>query len=248
MIIGQNFNTSFLSSTKIIGNTDIAEQVSTPGLQKTIDSDRPEIGIKESASTQQQSLSQSSSEETTSNNSFELKPEELEIIRDLAHRDRDVRAHEQAHAAVGGAFTGAPSYETTRGPDGRQYAVSGEVSIDVSAISGNPEATLRKAEIIRRAALAPAEPSQQDRAVAALATQLTQQARLENAQQSSDEIQQAGESDKTSDTDSEQQAKIENNGNELSTNLQISRAAERVQKFETTTSSRSSGELIDQFA
>lgn len=37
---------------------------------------------------------------------------------------------------------GGPKYQFTRGPDGPQYAVSGEVSIDVSKES-TPEAILR---------------------------------------------------------------------------------------------------------
>jgi hypothetical protein len=53
------------------------------------------------------------------------------------------------------------------------------VSIDVSPIPGDPEATIAKARIVRRAALAPAEPSAQDRSVAAEATALEHQARAE---------------------------------------------------------------------
>jgi hypothetical protein len=49
------------------------------------------------------------------------------------------------------------------------YAVSGEVSIDSSPVKGDPKATVRKMEQVVRAALAPAQPSGQDRAVAAAA-------------------------------------------------------------------------------
>ncbi|RMF15640.1 MAG: hypothetical protein D6758_09485 [Gammaproteobacteria bacterium] len=104
---------------------------------------------------------------------------ELAQIRVLSQRDREVRQHEQAHAAVGGGLAGAPSFDYERGPDGRQYAVSGEVPIDASGVPGDPEATLRKMEQVRRAALAPADPSTQDRMVAARATQLILQARAE---------------------------------------------------------------------
>lgn len=86
-------------------------------------------------------------------------------IRALAARDREVRAHEQAHAAIGGAFAGAPKYQFERGPDGVNYAVGGEVPIDVSP-AATPEATISKMQAVRRAALAPAEPSPQDRRVA----------------------------------------------------------------------------------
>ena len=105
--------------------------------------------------------------------------DELQTIRELAQRDREVRNHEQAHQAVGGLHAGAMSLTYTTGPDGKRYAVAGEVSIDISPVPGNPEATMDKAERIRRAALAPAEPSAQDRAVAAQATQLQIEAQAE---------------------------------------------------------------------
>jgi len=103
-------------------------------------------------------------------------------VRELSARDREVRAHEAAHAAVGGRYvTGGPSFTYQRGPNGRFYAIGGEVSIDVSAVPANPQATLDKAETVRRAALAPAQPSPQDLRVAASATQLASRARVEIA-------------------------------------------------------------------
>lgn len=112
--------------------------------------------------------------------------QELKIVAELAARDREVRAHEQAHASVGGAFAGAPTYTFEKGPDGVHYAVGGEVSISTGAIAGDPEATIRKADVVRRAALAPAQPSSQDQAVAAQATQMKIQAQIELAQQNQD--------------------------------------------------------------
>ena len=94
-----------------------------------------------------------------------------------------MRAHESAHAAAGGAYTGAPTFRFAVGPDGRQYAVSGEVRIDSSPVAGDPEATIRKMQQIRAAALAPSDPSGQDLSVAAQATQLETQARQELNQQ-----------------------------------------------------------------
>lgn len=106
----------------------------------------------------------------------------LAEVRQLASRDREVRQHEAGHAAVGGQYAGAPRYEYQRGPDGRLYAVAGEVSIDTSPVLNDPAATLEKAEVILRAALAVAEPSAQDRAVAARASALAAEARAELAQ------------------------------------------------------------------
>lgn len=109
----------------------------------------------------------------------EQREAEQKVIEKLSARDREVRSHEQAHAAVGGQYAGSPTYTYQRGPDGVSYAVGGEVSIDTSPIPNDPEATLRKAEQIARAASAPAEPSGQDRAVAAQAAKMAQEARIE---------------------------------------------------------------------
>lgn len=104
---------------------------------------------------------------------------ERDQIQELASRDREVRAHEQAHAAIAGQYGSSPTYSFVRGPDGVSYAVGGEVKIDTSPIPGDPEATLRKAQQLRRAANAPVEPSSQDASVAAQAAQMEQQARAE---------------------------------------------------------------------
>lgn len=112
---------------------------------------------------------------------------EQEEIRQLAARDREVRAHEQAHSSVGGQYAGAPSFTFTRGPDGVRYATGGEVPIDVSRVAGDPEATIRKMQIVRRAALAPADPSAADRSIAARATRSESEARAELAQQRAEE-------------------------------------------------------------
>ena len=110
---------------------------------------------------------------------------ERDQIQELSARDREVRAHEQAHAAIAGQYGSSPTYSFVRGPDGVSYAVGGEVKIDTAPIPGDPEATLRKAQQLRRAANAPAEPSGQDANVAAQAAQLEQQARAELREQQS---------------------------------------------------------------
>ena len=57
------------------------------------------------------------------------------------------------------------------------------MGIDTSPISGDPEATIDKAQQIRKAAMAPAQPSAQDQRVAAAATQMEAQARAELSKQ-----------------------------------------------------------------
>lgn len=111
------------------------------------------------------------------------------VIEKLASRDREVRAHEQAHAAVGGQYAGAANYSYQRGPDGINYAVGGEVPISLSSGNGDPRQVLASAEQVRRAALAPAEPSAQDRSVAAAATVVATQARIDLAELAAKELQ-----------------------------------------------------------
>lgn len=104
---------------------------------------------------------------------LELTTEEYQELQLLKQRDTEVRAHEQAHIAAGGRYvTSSASYDYQTGPDGQRYAIGGEVGIDTSSVSGDPAATLEKARAVRRAALAPAEPSSQDLRVAASATNM----------------------------------------------------------------------------
>jgi hypothetical protein len=114
----------------------------------------------------------------------ELTRSQEEDVRQLQQRDREVRSHEQAHIAAGGAYIRSGArYEFERGPDGQNYAVGGEVRIDTSPVKGDPEATIRKMQTVRSAALAPAEPSNADRAVAAKAAQIAAQARVEKMEE-----------------------------------------------------------------
>ena len=107
----------------------------------------------------------------------ELTPEQQRQVEALKKRDREVRQHEQAHLAVGRDLVrGGASYTYETGPDNKQYAVGGEVSIDTSP-ARTPEETIPKAQHIRATALAPAEPSPQDRSVAAQASRMENEAR-----------------------------------------------------------------------
>lgn len=106
---------------------------------------------------------------------------ERQEIAEMKRRDREVRTHEQAHKAAGGGHTGSIRLSYQMGPDGKRYAVEGSVSIDVSPVAGDPAATLRKMEVVHRAANAPASPSGADRAVAAQAQRASQQARAQMA-------------------------------------------------------------------
>ncbi|MCD8349918.1 MAG: hypothetical protein LUC93_04825 [Planctomycetaceae bacterium] len=111
-----------------------------------------------------------------------MSEEEQAQVQELRNRDREVRVHEQAHQAAGGQYAGGASYEYQQGPDGNRYAIGGEVSIDTSS-ERTPEATVSKMQQVRAAALAPSEPSSQDRAVAAAAQVAEMEARGQIAEQ-----------------------------------------------------------------
>ena len=164
------------AAARVESQIDSAQQLSDP---KSSDLSR---------ATGDESVLDSSSEDVSSEDAL-VEQQELEeqlVIRELAARDREVRAHEQAHAAVGGVYAGAPTYQFERGPDGVSYAVAGEVSIDVSPES-TPEETISKLQTVIAAALAPAEPSAQDRAVAAQAAASLSQAQAEVRAESAEE-------------------------------------------------------------
>ena len=139
----------------------------------------------------------------------EQQRQQQEQIRELAARDREVRAHEQAHASVGGQYAGSASFTFERGPDGVNYAVGGEVPISLPSGGDDPQATLAAAEQVRRAALAPADPSPQDRSVAAEASQISAQAQADiaelQAQERADRTTQSAEARKEEQLEQERQ-------------------------------------------
>jgi hypothetical protein len=111
----------------------------------------------------------------------ELSADDRRRVEELKSTDRAVRAHEAAHMAAGGSLvTSGASFSYETAPDGQRYAVAGEVGIDTSK-GRTPEETLVRAQQIRAAALAPADPSGQDRSVAAAASQMAADARAEIA-------------------------------------------------------------------
>lgn len=101
-------------------------------------------------------------------------------VQELKQIEREVIAHEAAHMAAAGSLGGGVSYTYTAGPDGKRYITGGEVPIQIQPGS-TPEETLRNMQQVQRAALAPADPSGQDRQVAARAAAMAAQARSEIA-------------------------------------------------------------------
>jgi hypothetical protein len=122
----------------------------------------------------------------------QLSQDDQALVRKLKARDQVVRQHEQAHlSSAGGLATSAASYTYQRGPDGVNYAIGGEVHIDTSP-GRTPEDTISRARTIQAAALAPADPSPQDRAVAAQAAQMLLEAQDEQARQQNTDSGQSG--------------------------------------------------------
>ena len=117
----------------------------------------------------------------------ELNEDEKRVVKDLQARDTEVRAHEAAHQAASGGMAGAASYTYQKGPDGRMYAIGGEVPISMKPGS-SPEETLSNARQIAAAALAPANPSPQDYSVASSAKVMEMKALKQIAQKQREEL------------------------------------------------------------
>ena len=107
-------------------------------------------------------------------------------VRELEQIQNEVIAHEAAHQAAAGEFGGGVSYSYTQGPDGQSYITGGEVPIRFKE-GATPEETLRNMQKVQAAANAPADPSGQDRQVAAKAAALASKARGEITRESSEE-------------------------------------------------------------
>ncbi|MBI1390040.1 MAG: hypothetical protein GC154_16485 [bacterium] len=118
------------------------------------------------------------SSEARSLNGKELSDADKQKVEKLEKRDQHVRNHEQQHKAQAGAYGGSIQYDYEVGPDGRTYAVGGEVNVDTSR-EATPEETIAKAQKLKRSADAPSDPSSADRSVASKAQRMEAEARRE---------------------------------------------------------------------
>lgn len=110
-------------------------------------------------------------------NGYQLTQAEMHLLKELQQTDTEVRRHEMAHIAAGGRFiTSGANFTYKRGPDGKNYAVGGEVGIDTAPVPGDPQATIQKMRQIKSSALAPANPSAQDLKIAAKAGSMASKA------------------------------------------------------------------------
>ncbi len=125
-------------------------------------------------------------EKAEKSSNTELSEDEKRLVLDLQSRDSEVRAHESAHQSGGGA-TGAASFTYQQGPDGKMYAIGGEVSISMKGGS-TPQETIANARAVMAAAMAPADPSGQDQAVASAAAMMIAKAEQQIAQEKQEEF------------------------------------------------------------
>lgn len=211
------------------------DKTKQPGTNQTLEADsfkpsgddNPRIeergsGSQEQSDTQQERNEQQEKEQKLAQKEQEKEQKEQQALSQLKQRDAEVRAHEQAHASVGGQYAGSPSYEFERGSDGNNYAVAGEVPIDVAAVPNDPQQTIEKMQQVRAAALAPQEPSGADRAIAAEATQQIAEAQAELTALQSQKVMGDSEGD---EKQAEQQNMLAQRDSE------VNQRAERIAKF-----------------
>ncbi|MBQ8978079.1 MAG: hypothetical protein IJ078_11830 [Succinivibrionaceae bacterium] len=153
---------------------------------------------------------------------------EQKEVQQLKSRDEEVRIHERQHQMAGGRYASSPSYTTELGPDGKEYAVGGEVQISTSE-EDTPEKTVTKMRQVRRAAMAPAEPSSQDYAVA------------REAKQKELKAQQEIREERNSSNDSEASTQVDRDVNKDNS------AAQKDGKLDTSSAGSSLGKLSFKF-
>lgn len=172
------------TSSTATGNIPINPSAPLPLSQNTIISNRVQgdkvtISSEGKEKSQRFTLSPNKIDSPTDKSLNSIDQQELSQLQKLKRRDTEVRTHEHAHLSAAGPYAkGSASFTFQKGADGKSYAVGGEISIDVSKES-TPEETISKMQTIKRAALAPANPSGADRRIASQATIKESEARKE---------------------------------------------------------------------
>ncbi|MGI2225624.1 putative metalloprotease CJM1_0395 family protein [Shewanella frigidimarina] len=162
--------------------------VATNRTEENSSVDESSVNTEPQTSNSQDDSAEQQVEQQVKDKQQQIEQAEIKQIDQLAQRDNEVKTHEQAHAAVGGSLAQSPSYQYEKGPDGRRYAVDGEVNIDVSTVDGDAQATLTKMQKVYAAAMAPVQPSMADIRVAAQALQNMNEAKKELITNNSDSV------------------------------------------------------------
>ncbi len=147
----------------------------------------------------QKAYKSSKTQSPATDNKKELSEDEKKEVEKMKKRDSEVKTHEMAHKMAAGSYGGGIVYEYETGPDGKKYASGGHVDIDMSK-EKTPDATIRKAQVIKRAANAPSEPSSEDKQVAADAQKMEEEARQEKLEEQKEQSQETKQSDKNNIT------------------------------------------------
>ena len=159
---------------------------------------------------EQQPEQESDAKENSASGNKELTQQEQQEVMELKNTDAKVKAHEHAHkAAAVGLKTTGPNYEYETGPDGKKYAVAGDVNVSY-AKSSDPEVNLQNAQKLKAAALAPTDPSSQDRKVAQKADQEIAEAKREIMEEQAETEEEEEASETNSDMTSTQNADSKN--------------------------------------
>lgn len=142
---------------------------------------------KEKNSVEESAPSKIEQKDTTSPTTQDtLDTSEIKMLVELQSRDAEVRQHEAAHKSAG-APTGAASYTYQQGPDGKMYAIGGEVSVTMKS-GATPEETIANAQAVIASAMAPSDPSPQDHAVATSARMMMLKAQQEKNKETQEEL------------------------------------------------------------
>jgi hypothetical protein len=171
----------FAGGRSTISQNSSSEQSSSIGNEENVSLSSRGKDLSKNRSTKNVPGQNDSSLSDNNKNSYqqELTQDELKLVTELQKRDKEVRTHEQAHLAAAGQYAaGGASFSYTAGPNGKRYANSGSVPIDLGE-EKTPEETIQKMRTVKRAALAPANPSGADRRIAAQASSKEVQAMKE---------------------------------------------------------------------
>jgi hypothetical protein len=120
-------------------------------------------------------------------NPEKLSQDEKRLLDDLKARDAEVKTHEAAHQSSAGGLAGAASYTYQQGPDGKMYAIGGEVSISTGGAS-TPEEAIANAKKIESSAMAASSPSSQDFSVASSARMMEMKAKQQLSKQDQNKL------------------------------------------------------------
>ncbi len=119
--------------------------------------------------------------------------EEQKEIEKIRKNSRNVKLRELVYRAVVGNYVrNTVSFEYETGPDGIKYAVAGHTTIDTRPIINNPEATIRKAQAIKKTKI--------DRAVAVEVEKMEREAIMELKEEQRKESDDATKASNTENT------------------------------------------------